>query len=337
MRTPWLSSRSTDNRPLAALLQVRLPFASGHPRGCAPHPLTLRATLLAITPAVTDACPPWRVTGTCPRHFPCPMLSGPTLTCICPLPTTSPLPHPQEAATLGTPLFALCHHPAPRVTEGAALLMRAVAESGAAAAAPMRAAALRHGALLHHLHAALFAGGPATHGSGHAVAGSSRQQLGRALVASWCDEYAPALALLRRWGALMYIRTHGDILLRLMLFLPSPRYCHLLWRFVLMMPDSPGLPAPAGSSLPAWCAASTRPRLVQPPPPPSPPRPNPPPPTAARSLRLPSSQHLPKQPTHPPPMCPSLLRQPQPPTGRRTQRHLPLPAASYRPRSSSTR
>ncbi|GFR46449.1 hypothetical protein Agub_g8023, partial [Astrephomene gubernaculifera] len=116
----------------------------------------------------------------------------------------------QEAASLGPPLFALCHHPAPRVTQGAALIMRAVAESGAAAAAPMRQAALRHGALLHHLHAALFAGPPsapgaagggggggatAAHGS---EAAAGRQQLGRALVASWCDEYAPALALLRR-------------------------------------------------------------------------------------------------------------------------------------------
>ncbi|GIL47629.1 hypothetical protein Vafri_4396, partial [Volvox africanus] len=115
----------------------------------------------------------------------------------------------QEAAELGPPLFALCHHPAPRVTQGAALLMRAVAESGAAAAAPMRQAALRHGAVLHHLHAALFAAPIATAaaaaggGSSAAAAGdggtaSGRQQLGRALVASWCDEYAPALALLRR-------------------------------------------------------------------------------------------------------------------------------------------
>ncbi|KAG2494521.1 hypothetical protein HYH03_007288 [Edaphochlamys debaryana] len=114
----------------------------------------------------------------------------------------------QEAAALGPPLFALCLHPAPRVTAGAALLMRAVAEGGAAAAAPMRAAALRHGALLTHLRAALFAppgagvggdgggGGGGAGGGGGGVGG--RQALGRALVASWCDEYAPALALLRR-------------------------------------------------------------------------------------------------------------------------------------------
>lgn len=39
--------------------------------------------------------------------------------------------------------------------------MRAIAECGAVAAAPMRDAALREGALLHHLQLALFAaGGP---------------------------------------------------------------------------------------------------------------------------------------------------------------------------------
>ena len=108
-------------------------------------------------------------------------------------------PIPQEAAALGAPLFALCHHPAPRVAQGAALLMRAVAESGAAAAAPMRAAALRHGAVLHHLHAAMFAAaGGGGGGGGGAGGGNSRRELSRALVASWCDEYAPALALLRR-------------------------------------------------------------------------------------------------------------------------------------------
>jgi DnaJ family protein C protein 13 len=37
--------------------------------------------------------------------------------------------------------------------------MRAIAECGAAAAAPMRDAALREGALLHHLQLALFASG----------------------------------------------------------------------------------------------------------------------------------------------------------------------------------
>lgn len=60
------------------------------------------------------------------------------------------------------------------------------AECGAAAAAPMREAALREGALLRHLHLALFSPDP------------SRVQLSRELVASWADEFSPALALLRR-------------------------------------------------------------------------------------------------------------------------------------------
>lgn len=38
-----------------------------------------------------------------------------------------------------------------RVSDGAALMMRAIAESGATAAAPMREVALSEGALLHHL------------------------------------------------------------------------------------------------------------------------------------------------------------------------------------------
>lgn len=38
-----------------------------------------------------------------------------------------------------------------RVLDGAALLMRAVAEGGAAAAGPLREAALSEGAMLHHL------------------------------------------------------------------------------------------------------------------------------------------------------------------------------------------
>ncbi len=38
-----------------------------------------------------------------------------------------------------------------RVVDGAALIMRAVAEGGASSAAPMREAALGEGAMLHHL------------------------------------------------------------------------------------------------------------------------------------------------------------------------------------------
>lgn len=65
----------------------------------------------------------------------------------------------QAAAALGRPLFALFAHPAARVADGTAVIMRAIAERGAAAAAPMRDAALREGALLHHLQLALFATG----------------------------------------------------------------------------------------------------------------------------------------------------------------------------------
>ncbi|WIA10346.1 hypothetical protein OEZ85_010538 [Tetradesmus obliquus] len=91
----------------------------------------------------------------------------------------------RAAAALGRPLFGLFAHPAARVADGAAVLMRAIAECGAAAAAPMRDAALREGSLLHHLQLALFAAG-------------EKAQLSQELVASWADEHAPALALLRR-------------------------------------------------------------------------------------------------------------------------------------------
>ena len=57
----------------------------------------------------------------------------------------------QEVASLGAPLFALFEHPAPRLLDGVALMMRAVAEGGVLAAAPMREAALAEGALLSHL------------------------------------------------------------------------------------------------------------------------------------------------------------------------------------------
>ena len=94
----------------------------------------------------------------------------------------------QEVAALGRPLFALFSHPAPRVAHAAALLMRAVAEGGAEAAQPMREAALAEGAILQHLLRAVSQPRP----------GSSQQALSRDLVAVWADEYAPALALLKR-------------------------------------------------------------------------------------------------------------------------------------------
>lgn len=65
-----------------------------------------------------------------------------------------------SSASLGRPLFRLAMHPANRGADGAALLMRAIAESGASAALPMREAALREGAFLHHLI-------PASFGKGH--------------------------------------------------------------------------------------------------------------------------------------------------------------------------
>lgn len=65
----------------------------------------------------------------------------------------------QASAALGRPLFVLFNHPAARVADGTAVIMRAIAERGAAAAAPMRDAALREGAILHHLQLALFASG----------------------------------------------------------------------------------------------------------------------------------------------------------------------------------
>lgn len=81
--------------------------------------------------------------------------------------------------------------PTGRVGDGAACIMRAIAECGAAAAAPMREASLREGAILQHLHRALY--GP------KAKAGLSRE-----LVASWADQYAPAIALLRRVSGLPF-------------------------------------------------------------------------------------------------------------------------------------
>ena len=54
----------------------------------------------------------------------------------------------QSYSLLSTPLVRFY---AGRVPEGAALIMRAIAESGATAAAPMREVALSEGAVLHHL------------------------------------------------------------------------------------------------------------------------------------------------------------------------------------------
>ncbi|KAG1680439.1 hypothetical protein FOA52_015532 [Chlamydomonas sp. UWO 241] len=90
-----------------------------------------------------------------------------------------------ECSAIGRPLFQLFHHPAPVVSDGAALLMAAVAGAGPGAAGPMREAALSEGAVLQHLRRALFATGP-------------QATLSRQLVSVWCDDHAPSLALLRR-------------------------------------------------------------------------------------------------------------------------------------------
>ena len=90
-----------------------------------------------------------------------------------------------ELACVGAALFDLFSHPDPRTRSGAAHLVRALAAAGPAVAAPMRDAALREGAVLTHLEAAVADAGP-----GGAPA--------RALVELWCDGHPPALALLRR-------------------------------------------------------------------------------------------------------------------------------------------
>ncbi len=92
----------------------------------------------------------------------------------------------QEVATVGRPLFSLFNHPAKQVSDVAALVMQAIAEGGATAAAPMREAALAEGAVLHHVLSAL---GPAR---------APRTQLSRHVVALWADAHEPTLRLLRR-------------------------------------------------------------------------------------------------------------------------------------------
>ncbi|KAK9868448.1 hypothetical protein WJX84_004951 [Apatococcus fuscideae] len=90
-----------------------------------------------------------------------------------------------EAADLGHHLFSLFVHPARRAVSAAAAIMRAIAEGGTAAAAPMREAALTQGALLHHLHTAVLSQG-------------LQAAMSQDLVGLWADEYGPAIALLRR-------------------------------------------------------------------------------------------------------------------------------------------
>ena len=81
----------------------------------------------------------------------------------------------QVCSSIGRPLFSLFHHPSPLVADGATLLMAAIAGAGAAAAEPLREAALAEGAVLTHLHRALFMAPPATAGGTGAGAGQQAQ------------------------------------------------------------------------------------------------------------------------------------------------------------------
>eukprot|EP00850_Spirogloea_muscicola_P020512 SM000218S06608 [mRNA] locus=s218:193476:202559:- [translate_table: standard] len=99
-------------------------------------------------------------------------------------------------------LFALYGHPAEGVRERVAGLMRVIAEEDAAAAEPMRDAALRDGALLRHLAAAVSA------------ATDARRNVSRQLVALWADGHQPAQALLSRCfppGLLAYLHQHPGL------------------------------------------------------------------------------------------------------------------------------
>ena len=68
-----------------------------------------------------------------------------------PEPAASTLPHEVRRGSIAQ--TCAC---AGRAVSAAAAIMRAIAEGGTAAAAPMREAALTQGALLHHLHTAVL-------------------------------------------------------------------------------------------------------------------------------------------------------------------------------------
>lgn len=107
----------------------------------------------------------------------------------------------REVSGVGRPLFALFEHPASRVRDAAALLTRTIAEGGAAAAVPMRRAALLEGALLHHLYIAVglgFMEGNETDAFMRGGKMSAEIESSRDLVAMWADGYEPALNLMRR-------------------------------------------------------------------------------------------------------------------------------------------
>jgi len=89
-------------------------------------------------------------------------------------------------STLGKPLFSLFAHPSARTRVYTARMMQAIAEEGSGAAAMLRAAALREGAVLHHLNISVL------------PKESDRRQLSRSLVELWCMGYDPSLQLLQR-------------------------------------------------------------------------------------------------------------------------------------------
>lgn len=94
---------------------------------------------------------------------------------------------------LGRPLFSLFSHAAARVQDCAALIMRAVAQGGATAAAPMREAALKEGAMLHHLLTA-------TSGQvNHIASAASGQVNHRAIAASGQVNHRARLQGLLNW------------------------------------------------------------------------------------------------------------------------------------------
>lgn len=122
-------SRTTEQSTLEAIVQVGgvflRPAEAAFPGRCG------RWNTGGVEQSSRCHLPPLTLVPSLPFPFPWPSS-----------PSVPPRPPPQEAAALGSPLFSLFSHPAPRVAHAAALIMRAVAEGGAEAAQPMRGAAL---------------------------------------------------------------------------------------------------------------------------------------------------------------------------------------------------
>eukprot|EP00958_Prasinococcus_capsulatus_P004653 scaffold434_cov358-Prasinococcus_capsulatus_cf.AAC.11 len=81
---------------------------------------------------------------------------------------------------LGRHLFAIFNHPARGSVEAVALIMRTIAEQSVEAAAPVRDAALRDGAVLRHLFNAIFATG-------------IQRRVSEQLLALWLDSFEPGM------------------------------------------------------------------------------------------------------------------------------------------------